>query len=65
MSLSDWAFTWPTLPTGCEAKAEAEPKRNISRVGKDDFSSNIIQVGSPCNPSMGVTARSVPDETNS
>jgi hypothetical protein len=45
MSQSKGPFAGFVLPTYCESKAEAEPKRNILCVPQNDFSSKFLQVG--------------------
>jgi hypothetical protein len=44
MSYSRAAFAISLLPNHCEPPDEAEPKRNIASVFKNDFSSNILQL---------------------
>ena len=60
MSYRKPAFAHSFLPKGNEARAKAEPKRNIVYVFKNDFSSQIQQARL-AKPPCGFIATRVPD----
>lgn len=39
------AFAGPPRLKRCNTKTKAEPKRNITSVAEDDFSSKMLQIG--------------------